>query len=90
MEETKPSTTTSGILQVRLVPQDGSDELHIKAKPTTQVKRLIDAFAKERNLSSSRLRVIHEGQTLPTESTLGDCGISDGDSLEITVEQLGG
>jgi len=90
MEGPPPEKKEAIVIQVKLVPQDGSDPLEIKAKASTPVQRLIDAYAKEKGIDGNQLRLFLDGKRLSPGQNLGQTEVQNGDQIDVAIEQIGG
>ncbi|KAL6077171.1 Ubiquitinlike protein [Balamuthia mandrillaris] len=94
MSETQPTDgekAKSEVITVKLAPQDGSSDIEIRARQTTKIQKLVDAWAKQRNVSSSSVRLLSpEGERLQFDWTLQQAGIRDGDQIDVMLIQTGG
>mmetsp|Transcript_3733 Transcript_3733/g.10238 ORF Transcript_3733/g.10238 Transcript_3733/m.10238 type:complete len:87 (+) Transcript_3733:77-337(+) len=78
---------------INVVLQKGEDQVQIKAKPSTKICKLINAFAANKNINASDIRLINDtGKRFSStcEDTLADLGVEDGDSFDVVLEQVGG
>eukprot|EP01089_Gocevia_fonbrunei_P012082 TRINITY_DN2764_c0_g1_i3.p1 TRINITY_DN2764_c0_g1~~TRINITY_DN2764_c0_g1_i3.p1 ORF type:complete len:102 (+),score=26.14 TRINITY_DN2764_c0_g1_i3:47-352(+) len=95
-EDRKPVLPLQGeddnaAITVKLVPQDGDQTVDIKAKKKTKVARLIDAYAAQRNIQSSAIKLLNDqGHRVQPHQTLKEAGIEDGDQLDVMMNQEGG
>jgi len=92
-EESKPAVAPSSgdTLTIKLVPQSGDEPLSIKAKKTTKLVRLRDAFCKEKAIDANVVRFFTEsGERLEWDKSLEEAGIKDDDSIQVTLQQVGG
>ncbi|ELR13447.1 ubiquitinlike protein [Acanthamoeba castellanii str. Neff] len=79
------------VISVKLAPQDGSGVVEIRAKGKTKIKRLVDAWAKQKSINPQSVRLLGpEGQRLNLESTLNEANINDGDQIDVMLLQTGG
>jgi small ubiquitin-related modifier len=81
---------TGNIITVKLVPQDGSGNLEIRAKTATKIERLINAYATQRKIVNSSVRLVFQGQRLRENQTLEEVNLGDGDQIDVLLEQVGG
>jgi len=84
----KPS---ADIITVKLVPQAG-EPLSVKAKSSTKLGKLRDAYAKEKGIDPNILRFVSsEGSMLGSwEMTLGQAGLKDDDEISVMLKKTGG
>ena len=70
--------------------EDGNQTL-FKVKPTTSLRKLLDAYLYKNGKSHHDLRFIHRGAALPPEASasLAESGMSDGDEIDTILAQIG-
>ncbi|KAH3899580.1 probable Ubiquitin-like protein SMT3 [Saccharomycodes ludwigii] len=83
--DVKPSET-----HINLKVSDGSSEIFFKIKRTTQLKRLMEAFAKRQGKDVSSLKFLYDGVRIMADHTPEDLDMEDNDMIEVYREQLGG
>merc|ERR1711991_1065478 len=90
MEEKKPIVSEEEVLRVSLA-QPGQEAVTVRAKLSTPVSKLINAYAQSANLDPQVLRLFSsEGERMEPTRTLGDYGIQDNDQLDVNLSQIGG
>ncbi|KAJ1515365.1 hypothetical protein HMI54_012482 [Coelomomyces lativittatus] len=72
-----------------------SEHIMIKfrdVKKTTKFIKLVKTYAEKRKFDHRTLRLLKEGERLDvtSEKTVQDCGLVDGDSVDVHVFQSGG
>lgn len=72
------------------VKDQGGDETLFKVKRTTKMSKVFDAFASRKNLQSSALRFILNGERVSADQTPGDLDMSDDDHIDCLIQQIGG
>eukprot|EP01103_Thecamoeba_quadrilineata_P002920 TRINITY_DN12766_c0_g1_i1.p1 TRINITY_DN12766_c0_g1~~TRINITY_DN12766_c0_g1_i1.p1 ORF type:complete len:103 (-),score=14.45 TRINITY_DN12766_c0_g1_i1:157-465(-) len=78
------------IITVKLLPQNDTEPVTIKARKKTLVEKLVEAWSKHANVNPKSIRLYYDGQKLPPHQTLLNVGIEDGDQIDVTLEQVGG
>ncbi len=62
----------------------------MKAKMSTKVSKVLEAWCKSHNLDEKHVRLMFNGSHLQSAKTLKESGVEDGDSIDAVVEQTGG
>jgi len=62
--------------------------VEIKARKKTKLDKLVDAYAKQRNLDVTALRIFHNGQRLNTGQSLAEVPLSYRESLWNLIDML--
>merc|ERR1711974_204478 len=92
--EQKPIPTPEGevadVLAIKINSHDDSENIEIRAKKSTKISKIISAYAKQKLIDASSVRMIYLGQRLNPQQTLGEIGITNEDSLDVILEQIGG
>jgi small ubiquitin-related modifier len=65
-------------------------ELQMKAKMSTKVSKVLEAWCKSHNLDEKHVRLMVHGEHLDKSKTLKECGVEDGDTIDAVIEQTGG
>ncbi|KXT17880.1 hypothetical protein AC579_5924 [Pseudocercospora musae] len=69
---------------------DNNNEVFFKIKRTTQLKKLMDAFCERQGRSPQSVRFLFDGQRVNPTDSPDTLEMTDGDSLEVYQEQIGG
>ncbi|CAK9435481.1 uncharacterized protein LODBEIA_P02080 [Lodderomyces beijingensis] len=75
---------------INLKVTDNNTDIFFKIKDTTQLKRLMEAFAKRLGCNVDSLRFMADGVRVEAENTPRDLDLEDGDVIEAHREQIGG
>jgi len=78
------------IITVKLLAQDGSSPVDIRAKRKTKVERLAQAWAKQRGIAQNAIRLYIDGNRININQTLLEAKIEDGDQIDVVLQQVGG
>ena len=78
-----------GLLNIRLVDQQGH-EIFFKIKDTTKLKKVFEAYYKKTNLPNGGARFIFDGNRIEDDSTAKSLGLSEGDAIDVMLQQTGG
>ena len=65
-------------------------ETHFKARPTSEIKKVIAAYHKQRGTNAGSTRFLFEGSRIDESKTIGDLGIEDGNVIDALLQQVGG
>lgn len=72
------------------VKMEPSTEVQFAIKKTAPLKKLIKAFCDQMGRDPQTLRFFFDGQRLQEDSTIADCELEDGDSIDARIQQTGG
>ena len=75
-------------INVKVVDQSG-DEIFFKIKRNTHLAKLMNAFCQRQGISLQGVRFMFDGERVPGNETPDECGMEDGDVIEVIIEQLG-
>ena len=75
-------------INVKVVDQ-GGDEIFFKIKRNTHLAKLMNAFCQRQGISLQGVRFMFDGERVPGNETPDECGMEDGDVIEVIIEQLG-
>ena len=76
-EETKLKVVLNG---------QGLEAVHLRVRPSTTISTLMAAFKKKRKLDPEKTCwLVHDGERLEPDSTVGETDIEDGDAVEVHV-----
>lgn len=82
----KPAET---YLILRAMSQEGQ-EVSFKVKPTTPMRKVIDAYCQRMSLSPLHIRFLFDGDRIDGDSTPKSLGCEDNDILDVVLQQTGG
>ena len=66
------------------------DLLELRIEEGSNIGTIIDLVSQATNMKSSDIRLFYDGQRLNRSDTTDSLGLSDGDTLEVFTEMLGG
>ncbi|KAF2102929.1 ubiquitin family protein [Rhizodiscina lignyota] len=69
---------------------DNNNEVFFKIKRSTALKKLMDAFCERQGKSPTAVRFLFDGQRVQPNDTPDTLEMTDGDTLEVHQEQVGG
>jgi len=84
------SQSEEDIIVVILKPADDSAQIEVRSKRKTKIEKLINAYAKQKNINPNSLRFYLDGNRLTAQQTLSSANINDGDQIDVMIEQVGG
>ncbi len=87
-EKIKPEETLPHI-NIKVVNADGA-EVFFKIKPSTTLKKLMEAFCQRLGLQFTSVRFSFDGNRISPEHTAAQLGMEEGDVIDAMVEQTGG
>lgn len=91
-QETKPivdeKPDVKGETHLNIKVSDGSSEIFFKIKRNTQLKRLMEAFAKRQGKSMDSIRFLCDGERINGDQTPDDLDLEDGDVIEAHQQQV--
>ena len=64
--------------------------MHFKCKPTTKMEMVINTYCQRQGHPASAVRFLFDGERINQEQTCAEVGLEDGDSIDVTIEQVGG
>jgi small ubiquitin-related modifier len=76
-------------ISLRVVCQDGT-EVHFKAKQTTPMRKLIEAFCARQGQSVASMRFLYDGRRLDADATPASMDMEEDDIIDAILEQTGG
>jgi hypothetical protein len=85
-EEKKPEPT---YIQVKVKDQQ-ENEVFFKIKPSTQMKKVFDAYCKTKSISRDSVRFLFEGERVQDLDTPEKLEMDDDNMIEVFSEQQGG
>ena len=74
---------------VRLIIKH-KDPFELRIEEGANNRILIDMVSQATNMKSSDIRLFYDGQRLNSKDTTDNLALSDGDTLEVFTEMLGG
>ena len=86
-EDSKPKPTNS--ILINLKNQD-NEEAGFKIKPTTKFSKVMNAYATTKGMRLDTFRFFFDGHRIQNEDTPQTLDMSDGDMVDVFLEQLGG
>ncbi|KAI4600220.1 hypothetical protein KJ359_001325 [Pestalotiopsis sp. 9143b] len=69
---------------------DNNNEVFFKIKRSTKLEKLMNAFCERQGKTMTSVRFLFEGQRVQPTDTPDTLEMTDGDSLEVHQEQVGG
>jgi len=69
---------------------DNNNEVFFKIKKKTELGKLMQAFCDRQGKSLQSCRFLFDGQRVTSQDTPETLDMSDGDTLEVHQEQIGG
>ncbi|KAF1992832.1 ubiquitin-like protein-like protein SMT3 [Amniculicola lignicola CBS 123094] len=84
----KPEDAGSEHLNIKVT--DNNNEVFFKIKRTTQLKKLMDAFCDRQGKNPNSVRFLFDGQRVNPTDNPDSLDMTDGDTLEVHQEQIGG
>lgn len=69
---------------------DSNNEVFFKIKRTTKLEKLMRAFCDRQGKDSNTVRFLFDGVKVAKDDTPEGLDMSDGDTLEVHQEQIGG
>eukprot|EP01104_Vermistella_antarctica_P009446 TRINITY_DN2432_c0_g1_i1.p2 TRINITY_DN2432_c0_g1~~TRINITY_DN2432_c0_g1_i1.p2 ORF type:complete len:113 (+),score=41.28 TRINITY_DN2432_c0_g1_i1:28-339(+) len=92
-EDVKPNVDDfdpNAVISVKLTLSDGNEPIQIRAKKKTTVAKVLEAFAKQKGIDATTLKLFLDGVRIQPTRTLGEAGVDDEDQLDVSMEQVGG
>ncbi|KAL6942719.1 SUMO protein smt3 [Hanseniaspora osmophila] len=83
--DVKPSQT-----HINIKVSDGSSEIFFKIKRSTNLRKLMQAFANRQGKDVNSLKFVFEGVRITGDHTPDDLAMEENDMIEVYREQLGG
>lgn len=81
----------SGVASVSIrVTTQAGEETAFKIKPTTPLKKLMDAFCSRMGASRSSVKFLYDGARIQDTQTPNDLGMADNEQVDAVLEQVGG
>lgn len=93
IQKTTESNSVVNKAEALILKITGPDQtnIEIKVRFTTKVQRLLEAYANQKGMQPKEVKLIDpEGNLLNATSTIGECGLEDGDVLSVMMHQVGG
>ncbi len=85
-QSVKRSTTPKEEEYQVVMNAQGLEALHLKVRPSTRIAKMMAGFKKMRNVALEKTCwLVHDGDRLELDSTVGDTEIEDGDVVEVYV-----
>ncbi|KAK5987662.1 Ubiquitin-like protein pmt3/smt3 [Cladobotryum mycophilum] len=69
---------------------DNNNEVFFKIKRSTKLEKLMNAFCERQGKSMSSVRFLFDGTRVQPTDTPAELEMTDGDTLEVHQEQVGG
>ena len=76
-------------LSIKVVSQSG-DETVFKLKKTTPLKKMMNAYAERQGVSLISMKFLFDGARIQPESTPEQLKMTDGEQIDVVLEQTGG
>ena len=92
MQDRKPDIggDDEEVLKISLA-HGGSEPVTVRAKATTLVSKLINAYASSAGINAASIRLATpDGDRMNAGQNLGFYNIEDGDQVDVMIEQIGG
>ena len=61
-----------------------------KVKPTTRFEKIFNAFCQKKAVDQAQVRFVFDGARISPNSTPADLDMTDGDTIDAFLEQIGG
>ncbi|EGF98432.1 uncharacterized protein MELLADRAFT_113564 [Melampsora larici-populina 98AG31] len=87
MSNDEPSNPN--VLNIRVVDSDHK-EICFKIKPTTKLGKVINAYAEQTGMAIASVRFTYEGTRINVDDTPEDLDMTDDDTIDVMIEQIGG
>ncbi|GAB4820914.1 hypothetical protein N2152v2_007960 [Parachlorella kessleri] len=88
--ETKPKVEDQAApISIKVKDQDGG-EVVFKVKPTTRFEKIFNAFCQKKAVDQTQVRFVFDGARISPISTPADLDMTDGDTIDAFLEQIGG
>lgn len=89
--EAKPDQKPEGGEHINIRVKDQSNsEIFFKIKPTTQFKKVMNAYCQRQGLDILAVRFLFDGDRLLDHETPASKEMEDGDCIDVFLQQLGG
>jgi len=86
----KPEDQQQQTEHLNIKVTDNNNEVFFKIKRSTQLKKLMDAFCERQGKAANSVRFLFDGQRVNSSDTPDTLEMTDGDTLEVHQEQIGG
>ncbi|RMZ92417.1 hypothetical protein DV736_g321, partial [Chaetothyriales sp. CBS 134916] len=85
-----PPEAPTGGEHLNIKVTDGNNEVFFKIKRTTRLEKLMKAFCERQGKDPSTVRFLFDGTRVRGDDHPEGLEMSDGDTLEVHQEQIGG
>ncbi|KAK3945259.1 ubiquitin-related domain-containing protein [Diplogelasinospora grovesii] len=86
--QAEPQAQSAEHLNIKVT--DNNNEVFFKIKRSTKLEKLMTAFCERQGKTLASVRFLFEGQRVQPNDTPDTLEMTDGDTLEVHQEQVGG
>ncbi len=88
-EKEAVSPPDQDFIRLKAVSQDGQ-EVVFKIRHETPLKKLMEAYCKNRGLAPAQIRFLYDGERIQGSSTPESLEMEEGDIIDVVLQQTGG
>ncbi len=88
-EKEAVSPPDQDFIRLKAVSQDGQ-EVVFKIRHETPLKKLMEAYCKNRGLAPAQIRFLYDGERIQGSSTPTSLEMEEGDIIDVVLQQTGG